>query len=52
MGLVSVSTFLCFRDGKPSCRMVLLKGYDKAGFKFYTNYESRKGKELVKLSLV
>jgi pyridoxamine 5'-phosphate oxidase len=34
------------KDGKPSCRMVLLKGYGPDGFKFYTNYSSRKGSEL------
>ena len=33
-------------DGKPSARMVLLKGFDKQGFVFYTNYDSRKGREL------
>lgn len=33
-------------DGLPSARIVLLKGYDAAGFVFHTNYESRKGKEL------
>jgi pyridoxamine 5'-phosphate oxidase len=27
-------------DGKPSARMVLLKGFDERGFVFYTNYES------------
>lgn len=32
-------------DGKPSARIVLLKGLDN-GFKFYTNYLSRKGREL------
>src|SRR5919206_3527502 len=34
------------RDGTPSARMVLLKGFDQNGFVFYTNYESRKGREL------
>ena len=33
-------------DGKPSVRIVLLKGYDENGFTFFTNYESRKGQEL------
>jgi pyridoxamine 5'-phosphate oxidase len=32
--------------GRPSARIVLLKGYDQRGFTFYTNYESRKGAEL------
>lgn len=34
------------RDGIPSMRMVLLKSFDETGFVFYTNYLSRKGKEL------
>lgn len=34
-------------DGTPSCRMVLLKAYDPSGFVFYTNYESRKGNQLL-----
>lgn len=33
-------------SGKPTARIVLLKGYDSRGFVFYTNYESRKGAEL------
>lgn len=33
-------------DGKPSARVVLLKGFDERGFVFYTNLESKKGKEL------
>ncbi|MGH9646737.1 MAG: pyridoxamine 5'-phosphate oxidase, partial [Bryobacteraceae bacterium] len=33
-------------DGQPSARIVLLKGVDESGFVFYTNYQSRKGKEL------
>jgi len=35
-------------DGKPDARMLLLKGVDEKGFVFYTNYDSRKGGEIVK----
>jgi pyridoxamine 5'-phosphate oxidase len=34
-------------DGLPNVRMVLLKGVDERGFVFYTNFESRKGRELI-----
>jgi len=35
------------KSGKPSVRMVLMKEYSKEGFVFYTNYQGRKGKELL-----
>jgi len=41
MSLATVSS-----DGKPSIRVVLLKGYDESGFRFFTNYRSRKGREM------
>ncbi|TDQ12088.1 pyridoxamine 5'-phosphate oxidase [Pedobacter metabolipauper] len=34
-------------DGKPSARVVLLKGFDENGFVFFTNYESSKGQDLI-----
>jgi pyridoxamine 5'-phosphate oxidase len=33
-------------DGKPSVRVVLLKGFDHDGFVFFTNYQSEKGRQL------
>ncbi len=41
MALATVS-----KETKPSVRIVLLKGFDAAGFRFYTNYKSRKAAEL------
>lgn len=41
MTLATVST-----QGEPSARVVLLKGLDERGFVFYTDYDSRKGREL------
>lgn len=40
---------IVFRDGKPSGRFVLCKGYGKDGFKFFTNFGSRKAQELVSI---
>src|SRR5690625_3407473 len=34
------------KNGAPSSRIVLLKGFDEQGFRFYSNYDSRKGREL------
>lgn len=34
-------------DGRPSARIVLLRGFDARGFCFFSNYDSRKGRELV-----
>jgi pyridoxamine 5'-phosphate oxidase len=34
-------------DGLPNVRMVLLKDFDEQGFVFYTNYESKKGQEIL-----
>jgi pyridoxamine 5'-phosphate oxidase len=42
MALATVSA-----DGLPSVRFVLLKGIDERGVEFFTNYESRKGRELI-----
>jgi pyridoxamine 5'-phosphate oxidase len=42
----SVALATATPDGRPSVRMMLLKGFDEGGFRFFTNYESRKGAEL------
>jgi pyridoxamine 5'-phosphate oxidase len=34
------------KTGKPSSRIVLLRGFDRKGFVFYTNYDSQKGREI------
>ena len=35
-------------DGRPDARIVLLKGLEHGGFVFFTNYQSRKGRELAR----
>ena len=41
---VTVST--ATPEGRPSSRVVLMRGFDERGFVFYTNYRSRKGREI------
>jgi pyridoxamine 5'-phosphate oxidase len=43
---ISMTLATAGKDGQPSARIVLLKSFDDRGFVFYTNYHSRKGKEL------
>lgn len=43
---VNAMTLATVRDGVPDARIVLLKGFDERGFVFFTNYDSRKGREL------
>ena len=43
---ISMTLATATKNGEPDARIVLLKSFDEAGFVFYTNYESRKGKEL------
>ncbi len=43
---IAAALATCTQDGRPSVRMVLVKGHDASGFSFYTNAESRKGGEL------
>lgn len=42
----SIAVATSSRDGRPSVRMMLLKGVDERGFVFYTNYQSRKAREM------
>ena len=46
MDLTAMTLATVDKEGHPSARVVLLKGVDERGFVFFTNYESRKGKEL------
>ena len=43
---ISMTLATADKDGRPSARVVLLKSFADDGFVFYTNYQSRKGKEL------
>ena len=43
---ISMTLATATRDGRPSARIVLLKSFDDRGFVFYTNYNSRKGRDL------
>jgi pyridoxamine 5'-phosphate oxidase len=43
---VAMTLATATRDGRPNARIVLLKGFDARGFVFYTNYQSRKAREL------
>ena len=43
---ISMTLATAGKDEQPSARIVLLKSFDDRGFVFFTNYESRKGKEL------
>lgn len=43
---VAVTLATSTPEGRPSARIVLLRGVDPRGFLFYTNYQSRKGREL------
>jgi pyridoxamine 5'-phosphate oxidase len=42
----SMTLATCSKSGRPSARIVLLRGFDDRGFTFFTNYDSRKGAEL------
>ena len=44
--VISMTLATAAKDGQPSARVVLLKSFDEYGFVFYTNYQSRKGRDL------
>jgi pyridoxamine 5'-phosphate oxidase len=44
--VISMTLATAAKDGQPSARVVLLKSFDERGFVFYTNYQSRKGRDL------
>jgi len=46
MDLTAMTLATVDKEGRPSARVVLLKGVDERGFVFFTNYESRKGRDL------
>ena len=46
LDLTAMTLATADKQGRPSARVVLLKGVDPRGFIFYTNYDSRKGQEL------
>ncbi len=46
MDLTAMTLATADKQGRPSARIVLLKGVDQRGFVFYSNYDSRKGQEL------
>jgi pyridoxamine 5'-phosphate oxidase len=46
LDLTAMTLATADKQGRPSARIVLLKGVDQRGFIFFTNYESRKGQEL------
>ena len=51
-GEVNVMTLATVTHGRPSQRIVLLKGYDHTGLTFFTNYESAKGKAIAETPFV
>jgi pyridoxamine 5'-phosphate oxidase len=46
LDLTAMTLATADKEGRPSARVVLLKGVDQRGFIFFTNYDSRKGREL------